>query len=217
MEIVWHVWMPRKEFHALHGNICTLKELPIGQHHAWNQAWSVEGLTKRGGASEECALFGELENTSATRQSPLARVPNIANCPRREYLKREVFNSKKEERDSVKVFVKGEFTKKGKYKRPRKTGGTTRVKFSEPCSCNLRNLGKSRLGSPIPLGASPFGQLGRRVRPHFGEDLGNFDELSRGHRTHSAHRRTSTQITKLPCPFVEFGESIFKLASLISR
>ena len=139
------------------------------------------------------------------------------NCPRREYLKREVFNSKKEERVRVKVFVKREFTKKGKYKRPRTTGGTTRVKFSEPCSCNLRNLGKSRLGSPIPLGASPFGQLGRRVRPRFGEDLGNFDELSRGHRTHSAHRRTSTQITKLPCPFVEFGESIFKLASLISR
>jgi len=95
MDIVWHVWMPRKEFPALHGNICTLKELPIGKHHAWTIAWSVEGLTKRGVASEECALFGELENTWATRQSPLTRVPNIANCPRREYLKREVFNSKK--------------------------------------------------------------------------------------------------------------------------
>uniref|UniRef100_M1DYL1 Uncharacterized protein n=1 Tax=Solanum tuberosum TaxID=4113 RepID=M1DYL1_SOLTU len=82
MEVVWHVWMPRREFYALHGNICILKELPIWQHHAWMIAWCVEGRTKRGGASEECATFGELENTSATRQSPLARVPNIANCPR---------------------------------------------------------------------------------------------------------------------------------------
>uniref|UniRef100_M1DRF0 Uncharacterized protein n=1 Tax=Solanum tuberosum TaxID=4113 RepID=M1DRF0_SOLTU len=84
-------------------------------------AWSVEGLTKGGGASEECALFGELENTSETRQSPLARVPNIANFPRTEYLKREVFNSKKEERDSVKVFVKREFTKKGTMETGNKT------------------------------------------------------------------------------------------------
>uniref|UniRef100_M1DI17 Uncharacterized protein n=1 Tax=Solanum tuberosum TaxID=4113 RepID=M1DI17_SOLTU len=82
MEDVWHVWMPNREFPALHGNICTLKELPIRQHHAWMIAWSMEGLKKRGGASEKCAPFGELENTSATRQSPLARVPNITNCPR---------------------------------------------------------------------------------------------------------------------------------------
>uniref|UniRef100_M1DD32 Uncharacterized protein n=1 Tax=Solanum tuberosum TaxID=4113 RepID=M1DD32_SOLTU len=51
---VWHVWMPRREFSAL-------KELPVGQHHAWMIAWSVEGLMKRGGASEECAPFGELK------------------------------------------------------------------------------------------------------------------------------------------------------------
>uniref|UniRef100_M1DX89 Uncharacterized protein n=1 Tax=Solanum tuberosum TaxID=4113 RepID=M1DX89_SOLTU len=63
MEAVWHVWMPRREFNAL-------KELPIRQHNAWMIAWSVGGLTKRGGASEECAPFGELENTSATRQNP---------------------------------------------------------------------------------------------------------------------------------------------------
>uniref|UniRef100_M1A7Z5 Uncharacterized protein n=1 Tax=Solanum tuberosum TaxID=4113 RepID=M1A7Z5_SOLTU len=44
-------------------------------------------------------------------------------------------------------------------------------------SCSLKNLGESRLGSPIPLGALPFGQLGRRVGPHFGEDTGNFGEL----------------------------------------
>ncbi|RAN66217.1 hypothetical protein B5P40_32200, partial [Bacillus sp. SRB_8] len=106
-----------------------MKELPIGKHHAWMIAWSVEGLTKRGVASEECALFGELENTWAPRQSPLTRVPNIANCPRREYLKREVFNSKKEERVRVKVFVKREFTKKGKYKRPRKMRGPPRLNF----------------------------------------------------------------------------------------
>ena len=100
--------------------------------YAWMIAWSVEGQTKRGGASEECALFGELENTWATRQSPLTRVPNIANCPRREYLKREVFNSKKEERVRVKVFVKREFTKKGKYKRPRKMRGPPRLNFRSP-------------------------------------------------------------------------------------
>jgi len=51
------------------------------------------------------------------------------NCPRREYLKREVFNSKKEERDSVKVFVEREFTKKGKFKSPRKTGGQPWLNF----------------------------------------------------------------------------------------
>ncbi|KAH0725265.1 hypothetical protein KY284_001130 [Solanum tuberosum] len=39
MEVVWHVWMPRREFNAL-------KELPVGQHHAWMIAWSVGGLTK---------------------------------------------------------------------------------------------------------------------------------------------------------------------------
>uniref|UniRef100_M1DZM9 Uncharacterized protein n=1 Tax=Solanum tuberosum TaxID=4113 RepID=M1DZM9_SOLTU len=74
MEAVWHVRMPKSEFHALHGNICTLKDLPVGQHHSWMIAWSMGGLTKRRGASEECAPFGELEDTLATRQSPLARV-----------------------------------------------------------------------------------------------------------------------------------------------
>ncbi|KAH0725182.1 hypothetical protein KY284_001047 [Solanum tuberosum] len=44
--------------------------------------WSVGGLTKRGEASEECAPFGKLENTSKTRQNPLERVPKIVNCPR---------------------------------------------------------------------------------------------------------------------------------------
>uniref|UniRef100_M1DBW6 Uncharacterized protein n=1 Tax=Solanum tuberosum TaxID=4113 RepID=M1DBW6_SOLTU len=34
MEVVDHVWITRREFHALHGNICTLTELPVGQHHA---------------------------------------------------------------------------------------------------------------------------------------------------------------------------------------
>uniref|UniRef100_M1DA68 Uncharacterized protein n=1 Tax=Solanum tuberosum TaxID=4113 RepID=M1DA68_SOLTU len=66
--------MPMREFHALHRNICTLKDLPVGQHHSWMIAWSMGGLTKRRGASEECAPFGELEDTLATRQSPLARV-----------------------------------------------------------------------------------------------------------------------------------------------
>uniref|UniRef100_M1DPX1 Uncharacterized protein n=1 Tax=Solanum tuberosum TaxID=4113 RepID=M1DPX1_SOLTU len=71
--------------------------------------------------------------------------------------------------------------------------------------CNLRNLGKSRLGSPIPLSASPFGQLGHRVGPYFGEDTGNFGELNLGRRIHSAHRQTSTQIANLPFPIVKFG------------
>uniref|UniRef100_M1DT36 Uncharacterized protein n=1 Tax=Solanum tuberosum TaxID=4113 RepID=M1DT36_SOLTU len=71
MEAVWHAWMPMKEFNAL-------KELPVGQHHAWMIAWNVGGLTKRGRASEECAPFGELENISTTRQNPLARYPKIA-------------------------------------------------------------------------------------------------------------------------------------------
>ncbi|KAH0725503.1 hypothetical protein KY284_001368 [Solanum tuberosum] len=75
MEVVWHVWMQMREFHALHGNICTLKELLVGQHHAWMIAWSMGGLMKRGGASEECALFGQLKDILATLQSPLARVP----------------------------------------------------------------------------------------------------------------------------------------------
>uniref|UniRef100_M1DW51 Uncharacterized protein n=1 Tax=Solanum tuberosum TaxID=4113 RepID=M1DW51_SOLTU len=75
MEVVWHVWMPMREFNAL-------KELLVGQHHAWMIAWSVGGLTKRGVPSEECAPFGELENTSTTRQNPLARVPKITNFPR---------------------------------------------------------------------------------------------------------------------------------------
>ncbi|KAH0698453.1 hypothetical protein KY284_012668 [Solanum tuberosum] len=35
MEVVWYVWMPRRELHALHGNICTFKEIPVGKHHAW--------------------------------------------------------------------------------------------------------------------------------------------------------------------------------------
>ncbi|KAH0725275.1 hypothetical protein KY284_001140 [Solanum tuberosum] len=30
MEVVWHVWMPMRKFHALHRNICTLKELTVG-------------------------------------------------------------------------------------------------------------------------------------------------------------------------------------------
>uniref|UniRef100_M1DXL2 Uncharacterized protein n=1 Tax=Solanum tuberosum TaxID=4113 RepID=M1DXL2_SOLTU len=81
MEVVWHVWMPMREFHALHGNICTLKELPVGQHHAWMIAWSMGGLTKQGGASEEGAPFGELKDTSATRQSPLVRVPELPTDP----------------------------------------------------------------------------------------------------------------------------------------
>ncbi|KAH0749134.1 hypothetical protein KY290_028366 [Solanum tuberosum] len=34
MEVVEHVWMPMRGFHALHENIYTLKELPVGQHHA---------------------------------------------------------------------------------------------------------------------------------------------------------------------------------------
>uniref|UniRef100_M1DQG3 Uncharacterized protein n=1 Tax=Solanum tuberosum TaxID=4113 RepID=M1DQG3_SOLTU len=46
-------WMMRREFHALHGNICTLKDLPVWQHHAWLIAWSVGGLTKQGGAIED--------------------------------------------------------------------------------------------------------------------------------------------------------------------
>uniref|UniRef100_M1DQM9 Uncharacterized protein n=1 Tax=Solanum tuberosum TaxID=4113 RepID=M1DQM9_SOLTU len=54
-------------------------------------------------------------------------------------------------------------------------------------------------------------ELGRRVGPHFGEDTGNFGELSPGRRIHSVHRRTSTQIADFPCLIVEFGESIFKL------
>ncbi|WMV18626.1 hypothetical protein MTR67_012011 [Solanum verrucosum] len=58
MEFVWHVWMPRREFHALHGNIFTLTELKVGQHHAWMIAWSVGGLTKRVGASEKYVPFG---------------------------------------------------------------------------------------------------------------------------------------------------------------
>ncbi|KAH0725192.1 hypothetical protein KY284_001057 [Solanum tuberosum] len=70
MEVVCHVWMPRREFHALHGNICTLKELPVGKHPAWMIAWSMGSLTKRGGASEECAPFGELQDTSMTHQNP---------------------------------------------------------------------------------------------------------------------------------------------------
>ncbi len=45
-------WMMRREFHALHGNRCTLKDLSVGQHHAWMIARSVGGLTKRGGATE---------------------------------------------------------------------------------------------------------------------------------------------------------------------
>uniref|UniRef100_M1DS69 Uncharacterized protein n=1 Tax=Solanum tuberosum TaxID=4113 RepID=M1DS69_SOLTU len=81
--------------------------------------------------------------------------------------------------------------------------------------CSLRNLGESQLGSPIPLGASPFGQLGRRVRPHFGEDTRNFGDLILGCRIQSAYRRTSTQIAELPCPIGEFGESIFKLSFLM--
>ncbi|KAH0769037.1 hypothetical protein KY290_013018 [Solanum tuberosum] len=46
MEVVGVVWMPRRGFHALHGNTCTLKELLVRQHHAWMIAWSVRGLTK---------------------------------------------------------------------------------------------------------------------------------------------------------------------------
>jgi len=46
-------WMMRREFHALHGNKCTLKEFRVGQHHAGLIAWSVGGLTKRGGTIED--------------------------------------------------------------------------------------------------------------------------------------------------------------------
>lgn len=42
-------------------------------------------------------------------------------------------------------------------------GGTTKVQFSESCSCSFRTLGETRLSSPNSLGPSPFGQLGRRI------------------------------------------------------
>ena len=48
-----HGWMTRREFHDLHGNKCTLKEFRVGQHHAWLIAWSVGGVTKRGGTIED--------------------------------------------------------------------------------------------------------------------------------------------------------------------
>ena len=48
-----HGWMTRRELHALHGNICTLKEFLVGQHHAWLIAWRVGSLTKRGGTIED--------------------------------------------------------------------------------------------------------------------------------------------------------------------
>ncbi|KAH0650282.1 hypothetical protein KY284_030194 [Solanum tuberosum] len=82
MEDVKHVWMTRREFHTLHGNICTIKELPVGQHHAWMIAWSVGGLTKQGGATRDIVPFGELTYTSATRQTSLARVPRLQKCPK---------------------------------------------------------------------------------------------------------------------------------------
>jgi len=131
---------------------------------------------------------------------------------KKEESSQKMFDSKKEERESVKVFVKGNLPKRVNTKGQRKWG-TTIGQFLDLCKCSLRNLGESRLGSPIPLSASPFGQLGCRVGPHFGKETGNFGELSPGCPIHSAHRPTSTQIAELPCPFVEFGESIFKLAS----
>jgi len=53
MEALGYGWMTRREFHALYGNICTLKELLVGQHHAWIIAWNVGFLTKQGGAIED--------------------------------------------------------------------------------------------------------------------------------------------------------------------
>jgi len=58
--------------------------------------------------------------------------------------------------------------------------------FLELCKCSLRNLGESPFGSPIPLGASPFGQIGHRIGPPIGEDTRNFGEISPGRRIHSA-------------------------------
>uniref|UniRef100_M1DNY6 Uncharacterized protein n=1 Tax=Solanum tuberosum TaxID=4113 RepID=M1DNY6_SOLTU len=66
--------MPRRRLHALYGNLRTLKELPVAQHHAWMITWSVGGLTKQGGASEGVSLFGEISATSVTRHDPLSRV-----------------------------------------------------------------------------------------------------------------------------------------------
>ncbi|KAH0693027.1 hypothetical protein KY285_020124 [Solanum tuberosum] len=82
MEAVWHTWMMRTGFHALHRNICTLIELPVGQNHAWVITWSMGSLMKKGGANEYVAPFGELTSTSATRQATLARVLTSPKVPK---------------------------------------------------------------------------------------------------------------------------------------
>uniref|UniRef100_M1DRF4 Uncharacterized protein n=1 Tax=Solanum tuberosum TaxID=4113 RepID=M1DRF4_SOLTU len=213
MEAVWYVWMPRREFNAL-------KELSVGQHHAWMIAWSVGGLMKRGGASEECAPFDELENTSTTRQNPLARVPKIANCPRS--YKGEICSLGELKTIGASPSGLGDgsqtaqssssFPSKARSRVPRRTYWVHR-----------RAIRRARLVSSIgpfrvtfetiyvimhktinrPLGV--HFKLGPRVGPPFGEDTGNFGELSPGRRIHSAHHRTSTQIAEFPCTSVMNG------------
>uniref|UniRef100_M1DCK8 Uncharacterized protein n=1 Tax=Solanum tuberosum TaxID=4113 RepID=M1DCK8_SOLTU len=175
------------------------------------------------------APFGELENTSATHQSPLARVPNITNCPRSYKGENCSLGNLKTIGASPSGLGDGSQTPKvpvasqprqgvefltepiGRIAEPlgkpdlarpfRVTFGPSIVLevLEEHSNLQVRYLqktksliqkgkkkkalkGKSRLGSPIPLSASPFGQLGRRVGPHFGEDTGNFSELSPGRR-----------------------------------
>jgi len=74
----WAQWMDdEKGVRCVkHGNRCTLKDLSVGQHHAWMIARSVGGLTKRGGATE-----GVLHSSSWLPHRRLAKT-SFASVPR---------------------------------------------------------------------------------------------------------------------------------------
>uniref|UniRef100_M1DPA8 Uncharacterized protein n=1 Tax=Solanum tuberosum TaxID=4113 RepID=M1DPA8_SOLTU len=86
--------VPCLAWEHMHGNRCTLKDLSVGQHHAWIIAWSVGGLTKRGGAIEVV-----LHSAS--------RLPNwrLAKPSWREFQNRQLAQVAMKEKDAHLLFI----------------------------------------------------------------------------------------------------------------
>ncbi|KAH0702210.1 hypothetical protein KY285_016488 [Solanum tuberosum] len=122
----------------------------------------------------------------------------------REYLKRQEFDSKGEERERVKVFVKGKLLK-GVSLKGQEQGGPPDFKFQGIEGAAGSPLGEQKCASPNQSAPHPLGRLLAELATHLRELLEHSAEPSLGRQVPLAHRQTTTPITEFPYPFAEFG------------
>lgn len=124
-----------------------------------------------------------------------------------------MFDSKWEESERVKVFVKGKLLKgvSPRGQKDRSRGEPPDFKFQRIEGAAQDPLGEQKRASPNQSAPCPLGRLLTESATQLRELLEHSADPSLGRRVPSAHRRTTTLLAELACPFAEFGELNFNL------